>query len=107
MSGPQRGLRWKSGSWHVACPLTRHEPAQPVCRTDWCCLRDWGRSDALRGLTAVLLDEEVQMQGVQYASPADTAATRLDPREAHFRILSHHGGLSLFLRYLPAHVERP
>lgn len=30
------------------------------------------------------------------------AAPKLDPREEHFRIPSHHDGLSLFLRYLPS-----
>jgi pimeloyl-ACP methyl ester carboxylesterase len=29
----------------------------------------------------------------------------LDPREVHFRIPSHHAGLSLFLRYLPANED--
>ncbi len=33
------------------------------------------------------------------------AAAKLDPREQHFRIPSHHDGLSLFLRYLPAERE--
>jgi len=33
-------------------------------------------------------------------APANFA--KLDPREEHFRIPSPHGGLSLFLRYLPA-----
>jgi len=32
---------------------------------------------------------------------------KLDPREEHFRIPSHHEGLSLFLRYLPALRETP
>ncbi len=32
--------------------------------------------------------------------PAAVAAAKLDPRERHFRIPSHHDGLSLFLRYL-------
>ena len=30
-----------------------------------------------------------------------TVAEKLDPREEHARIASPHGGLSLFLRYLP------
>ncbi len=29
----------------------------------------------------------------------------LDPRETQFRIPSHHAGLSLFLRYLPANED--
>src|SRR5215472_1421180 len=32
---------------------------------------------------------------------------KLDPREEHFQIPSHHEGLSLFLRYLPALRETP
>jgi len=32
---------------------------------------------------------------------ATTKLPRLDPREEHFRIPSHHDRLSLFLRYLP------
>jgi pimeloyl-ACP methyl ester carboxylesterase len=37
---------------------------------------------------------------VEALEPAISA--RLDPREEHVRITSHHDGLSLFLRYLPA-----
>ena len=32
-------------------------------------------------------------------------APQLDPREEHFHALSHHDGLSLFLRYLPPDSE--
>src|SRR5215813_8343107 len=39
------------------------------------------------------------------AYPAAVAAAKLDPREQHFRIPSHHDGLSLFLRYLPPEPE--
>jgi pimeloyl-ACP methyl ester carboxylesterase len=36
------------------------------------------------------------------AETAQAGSAKLDPREEHFRIPSHHMGLSLFLRYLPA-----
>jgi pimeloyl-ACP methyl ester carboxylesterase len=39
------------------------------------------------------------------ALPAPTAMLRLDPREEHFRIPSHHDSLSLFLRYMPPDRE--
>ena len=39
------------------------------------------------------------------AYPAAVAAAKLDLREQHFRIPSHHDGLSLFLRYLPPERE--
>src|SRR6516165_9541599 len=49
------------------------------------------------------------MKGQPLQGPAMTnpELPRLDPSEEHFRIPSHHDGLSLFLRYLPPRQATP